>query len=420
MRPGDDGRPDGYDAGEDQAAWVEEGYDDGGDWVEEGYDDGDWVEEGYDDWDEPDVVYVPDEPGILRRGATIAAVFALVVLVVIGSGAFWVRGKLDPSGPNDPVVVVVPPDSSAAQIASLLEDEGVISDTTVFRYYLRWKDAGPFQAGTYDGLTTNQSMGSVIERLEAGPLPPDTNQIIVPEGLWLVDTRALVLEAFPEMDPGELDAALATMRSAYQPDQVPEGAIHPLEGLLFPAGYEVLDTDRADEAALLRQMVETFDRTADEVGIGDAPARLQSEAGREITPYEAIIVASLIEEEAGTSADKPRIARVIYNRIQRGMRLDIDATVNYALQDHKVTLTQSDLQVDSPFNTRRFMGLPPTPIAAPGRESLKAALAPSEEDGSGAWLYYVLADAEGNHFFTGDYDEFLRVADESRAAGLFE
>ena len=379
----------------------------------------DWDDEAWDD--DGDYVYVPEEPSLFRRAATVGIVLVVLAFVAIGAGALWVRGKLDPSGPKEPVPFSIPAEATTAQIASSLEDVEIISDATIFRYYVRFRDAGPFQAGAYDGLTTNQAMASVIDRLEAGPLPPSTSQIIIPEGLWIADTKVRLLEAYPEMDPGELDGALATLRSRYQPDVPRDGTIQPLEGLLFPAGYEVLDADRGDEAKLLQQMIDAFDRTADELDVAGAPGRLAPYLGEaQLSPYDVIVVASLIEEEAGTSADKPRIARVIYNRLLRGMRLDIDATVNYAIQDHKETLTQSDLAVDSPFNTRRSSGLPPTPIAAPGRESLEAALNPSTEDGAEGWLYYVLADAEGNHFFTGDYDEFLRVGDESRAAGLFE
>ena len=385
-----------------------------------------WTEDGWDDdgegWDDDgDYVYVPEEPSLFRRAATVGIVLVVLLFVAIGAGGLWIRGKLDPSGPKEAVPFSIPQEATTAQIASSLEDEGIISDATIFRYYVRFRDAGPFQAGAYEGLTTNQSMGAVIDALEGGPLPPSTSQVVVPEGLWIVDIKAQLLEEFPEMSPEDLDAALATLRSRYMPDVPREGTIQPLEGLLFPAGYEVLDADRGDEAKLLQQMIDAFDRTADELDVAGAPGRLAPFLGEaELTPYDVIVVASLIEEEAGTSADKPRIARVIYNRMLRGMRLEIDATVNYAIQDHKETLTQSDLAVDSPFNTRRFSGLPPTPIAAPGRESLEAALNPSEEDGAGSWLYYVLADAEGNHFFTGDYDEFLRVGQESRDAGLFE
>src|SRR5690606_7361414 len=116
----------------DEGTWVDdegEWVDDEGEWVA---DEGGWVDDG--DWvdDDDEVVYVPDEPGLLRRGAAIGAVFALVVVVVVGAGALWVRGKLDPSGPKDPVSFVIPEEATTAQIANLLEDRGIISDATVF------------------------------------------------------------------------------------------------------------------------------------------------------------------------------------------------------------------------------------------------------------------------------------------------
>jgi UPF0755 protein len=367
----------------------------------------DW---GLDDWDDEDgVIYVADEKGPLRRGSVVAALgLGMVLLLVVGAG-LWVRGKLDPAGARIPVEVTIPPEATTAQIATLLEEQGVVSDATVFRYYVKWQDAGPFQAGTYDGLTTNQPMGEVVDRLSLGPLPPEFTELVVPEGLWLADIRQLILDTYPDMDAEELDQALFTVRSRYQP----EGAT--LEGLLFPATYRVLDADRDNELKLVEQMVTTFDKTAEEIGLGDAAARLEGQAGdRTITPYEAIIIASLIEEEAKLPEDQPKIARVMYNRLERDMRLDIDATVIYALGAHTEELTRSDLQVDSPYNTRRYPGIPPGPIASPGRSALEAALNPAEGD----WLYYVLADAEGRHFFTADQNEFDRAVQRARDAGL--
>lgn len=379
-------------------------WDDGG----EGWDDGgeDWDD---DDWQDGDVVYVREERGPLRRGPVVVGVALGIVLVLVAGAGLWVRSKLDPSGPRDEVTVTVPPEATTAQIASLLEERGVVADATVFRYYVKWNDAGPFQAGDYDRLTTNQPMGEVVDVLAAGPLPPEFSQLTVPEGLWLSDIEARILETFPDMDAAELDQALMSVRSRYQP----EGAS--LEGLLFPATYRVLDADRDDELKLVEQMVSTFDKTADEIGLGDSAARLGGQAGdRTITPYETIVIASLIEEEAKVPEDKPKIARVIYNRLAQGMRLDIDATVIYALGEHTDELTRTDLQVDSPYNTRRYQGIPPGPIASPGRASLEAALNPAEGD----WLYYVLADADGRHFFTSSQGEFNRAVEDAREAGL--
>ena len=141
----------------------------------------------------------------------------------------------------------------------------------------------------------------------------------------------------------------------------------------------------------------------------------QAEALTGLTPYEAIIVASLIEEEAKVPEDRAKISRVIHNRIEQGMKLEIDASVIYALGRHTTELTFADLNFDSPYNTRLNPGLPPTPIAAPGRAALEAAINPAEGD----WLFYVLADEDGSHFFTDDFDEFQQQVAKSRAEGLF-
>jgi UPF0755 protein len=113
----------------------------------------------------------------------------------------------------------------------------------------------------------------------------------------------------------------------------------------------------------------------------------------------------MVEAEAKVDKDRPKIAEVIYNRLQQGIRLGIDATISYALGHHVAALTRSDLAVDSPYNTRLRTGLPPTPIGAAGLASLQAAAAPA----TGDLLYYVVADCRGHHFFSADYDAFLRA-----------
>jgi UPF0755 protein len=123
-----------------------------------------------------------------------------------------------------------------------------------------------------------------------------------------------------------------------------------------------------------------------------------------ISPYQAVTVASMVEEEAKVDADRGKIARVIYNRLQRNMPLGIDATIEYVLHKHASELTQSDLQINSPYNTRTNTGLPPTPIAAAGKASLDAALHPTP----GKWLYYVVKDCNGDHAFSDSYSTFLQ------------
>jgi UPF0755 protein len=145
--------------------------------------------------------------------------------------------------------------------------------------------------------------------------------------------------------------------------------------------------------------------------LADSEARV----GR--TPYEVLIIASLVQEEARTASDAPKIARVVYNRLEQGIPLGIDATLCFLETERPCRLTESDLARDTPYNSRINAGLPPTPIAAPGRAALEAALDPE----AGPWLYYVLdpdAAEPGGHFFTDDFGEFNRKKQECEAAGL--
>lgn len=375
----------------------------------------DWDDEA---WEDDDFVYVPPEGGVGRKILAIVVCLALFVFLVLGTGGWWMWTQLNGTGAKVAVTFTVPRDATTAQIANLLEDQDIVGDATIFRYYARLKGLSGIKAGEYDGMFTNDSMDHVINRLRQGPSKPATVpyvEVTFPEGLWLTESVATMKKAFPEMTDEQILAAFASLQSTYHP------ADKPWDGFLFPAKYQVAETDVREPAKLLQQMVTAFDRTADDVGLAEAPQKLAGATGsRQLTPYEVLIVASLIEEEAKLPEDRPRIARVIYNRLLRGMKLEIDATVVFALGQQTETLTRSQLQVDSPYNTRRYAGLPPTPIASPGKASLEAALNPSTEPGSDRWLYYVLVDTDGRHFFTGNYDEFLAKADEARRNGVFE
>lgn len=346
-----------------------------------------------------------------RRPWPLAARLVLIAVVIfglLGGAAFtaysWVRSQIDPPGsPGQEVLVAIPQGASTNDIARILADENVVANALVTRF--AWRGDGPYQAGDYQ-FNLNMSLSEAEAVLAAGPLVLPGKSVTLPEGLWLTDIADRLLDALPEFDEGELNSALYTgsIRSSFQP----EGNTN-LEGLLFPDTYQVGEDDFEDEAGLISRMAERFDEIAAELGYSEAQTRIG------LTPYEVIIVASMVEEEARVPEDRAKIARVIYNRISRDMRLGIDATVLYAIQRHTADLTQADLAVDSPYNTRLYKGLPPTPIATPGRAALEAALNPAEGD----WLFYVLADADGSHFFTDSYDEFLNQVNRSRAEGLF-
>lgn len=348
-----------------------------------------------------------------RRGSRrrlVVAVLAVVLLAVVGGG-YWVKTQIDPGSPGEPVAFSIEKGATTSDVGRSLEQQGIITSATVFGWYLKINGGGPFQAGEYDGLRLHSSMGSVVGVLEKGPAPPRTESFLVREGLWISETRALILETFPTIDPGTLDQVMSSTHPSLQPS-----GSNNLEGFLFPATYEVAQTDVGNAQKIIDLMITAFDRVSEAEGLPQASTKLAGAAGRTtVTPYQALIVASLVESEAKVDEDRPKIARVIYNRMARGEMLGIDASVLYALQKRKTSLTSSDLKVDSPYNTRLRNGLPPTPINSPGQESIHAALNPAQGD----WLYYVLTDTDGHHYFTNNAADFQRAVDDARARGVF-
>ncbi|MGC1513527.1 MAG: endolytic transglycosylase MltG [Acidimicrobiales bacterium] len=326
-----------------------------------------------------------------RRRLAVAAVgIGTAVALVAGIAGLWVSKKIDPSGSPGPIrTIVIPSGATSASIGSLLEDADIITDSNVFRWYVRLKGGAEFQAGRYE-LARRSSMSAVLDALQRPPRLV-TKRLTIPEGLTVAEAVALT-DKVPWLSSERLAALVAsgTVTSRWAPDGVTS-----LEGLLFPDTYQIDENE--DEADLLARMIARFDAVAVDLGYD----RAEQSVGR--SAYEVMVVASLVEAEAKVDGDRGKIARVIYNRLEKRMTLGIDATVYYALGRKGGSLTRSDLAINSPYNTRKVAGLPPTPIALPGRASLAAALNPE----AGPWLYYVLADEQGNHAFSESYDDFL-------------
>ena len=330
------------------------------------------------------------------------AVLGLFVLTGAAGGAwFFHEVTTGPGGAKE--LMTIPDGASTTQIASLLEKRHVISSARLFKLYVRIKGAGPFKAGDYT-FPPDISMGSVIGILDKGP-GRTFQRLTIPEGLTLKEVADRVGQL-----PGRSAATFlqiaqsGTVRSTYQP----AGSTN-LEGLLFPDTYFIDPKD--DETAILRRMVSQFDVVAAQVGLDDAA----TSAG--VSPYQAAIVASLIETEGKVEVDRPKIGRVIYNRLARQMPLQIDATVIYAKGGGRRPNGQvlfSDLETNSPYNTYKVKGLPPTPIAVVGRASLTAALHPAD----GPWLYYVKFQTDGTHAFATTLEEQNRNIADARRRGV--
>jgi UPF0755 protein len=383
------------EAREDDADLVDDGYDD------ELYDDDLYDDDLYDD----DYVDVRRTSSRARRFLTVAVVLLLVIGLAAGAAAVWVQRQLDPPGAaGEPQSVEIPEGSTSEDIGKLLAAEGIISSDLVWEWYLRINGGGPFQAGTYE-LARNSAIADVIDVLEAGPAPIEERSFTVPEGL--TTTEILDRLADPEKGLGFDRETLQQLMDSGQIRWAGQPADQPSnEGILFPETYRVAAD--ADEAAVLKQLVVQLDEVMTQLDVASAQERFN------LTPYEVLIVASLIEEETKVDGERAKVARVIYNRLSQGIPLGIDATSRYEAVLAGRDREDIDFESDSPYNTRKVAGLPPTPIAAPGRASIAAALDPAD----GPWIYYVLEDAEGNHFFTDSNSEFLAAKERCREAGL--
>lgn len=382
-----------------------------------------------------DPYYDPEEWERLPRRTSFTFRLVLITLIVLLVGAFlysransWLQAQIDPPGlQGDRIVLEVPPGATDSDVMRILADAGVISNSTVAQYWIRANDAGEFQAGDYE-FRENSSFDEAVEVLAAGPLPPVFERLTLPEGLWSGDMRNVMLDTLATLDPDQLDAAIndGQIRSQYQP-----AATSSLEGLMFPATYQIGEEDAANERAMVQRLVNTMDQVIVELGVDDG---LTLENGLTLSPYELVVVASMIEEEAFIDEDRAKIARVIYNRLMDGEALGIDATTIYGVHlqrcdadprcsnpstefdwyDPELFVSQLE-DTSDPYNSRVVPGLPPTPISSPGRASLNAALNPEP----GPWKWYVLVDTDGSHFFTDNFAEFEAAKAEAIAAGIF-
>ena len=303
----------------------------------------------------------------------------------------------------------VPTGVSVRGIGAILEDRGVITNAGVFNFYAGRRGAGPFQAGVYE-MRLNSDFDLVLDTLDAGPTTPvmaePADTVSIPEGLTVARILDRLVAKMPGTDRAALQATLdrgeiaSTLRPGDQPSY---------EGLLFPATYDI--GDDTDAKVLLQDMATEMETRLDGLDPAAARSAIAQRWGLELSDYDLLKVASMIQAEAGNPGEAPKIATVIYNRLARGIPLGIDAVDRYGaeLAGTEVDFTNGDL----PFNTRRRRGLPPTPISAPGDFALRAALAPAE----GEWLYYVLAE-ERSHVFLVTDAEFLEAKRRCREKGL--
>ena len=338
-------------------------------------------------------VVLPRRSSRKRRIITGVAFTAIIGLVGAGLVWRWVQHQVHPPGPEGaPIEFTIQSGAATSEIAADLARKDIIGNPTVFRIWLNRNGGGDFQAGIYD-MHEHMDFADAVEVLR-GPARAVTEfRVTVPPGLTIAQIKGKLMAQLQRFSGPELDDALASPDVALK--WAPPTATN-REGVFFPDTYNLDERTASDELALLVRMRNETEKVATELNIEARAAALG------VTPWDVLIVASLVEREAKVDPDRAKIARVIYNRLQRDMKLEIDATVLYAVKKDR-GLTVADLNIDSPYNTYKVKGLPPTPIAAPSRKSIEAALSPAD----GKWLWYVLTDKSGAHTFAETEKAFL-------------
>lgn len=329
------------------------------------------------------------KPSVLRRLAVLA-----LALAIIGGGVAIaytylrpvVAGFLEPNdyaGPGAGAVrVSVAQGAGGSAIAQVLAEQDVIKSTKAFIEAAQndAKSAG-IQPDVYEMRKQMKATDALAILID--PANRIVTRAVVPEGKWATEIYPILSEAtgipVEEYTKAAKDGAALGL---------PDSAKGNVEGYLFPASYEFEpDTTAADHLSTM--VAETTKRLE---ALGVTPERMER----------TMVVASLVEAEARFEGDRPKVARVVENRLKQDMPLQFDSTVNYAIGKHGITTTDADRASDSPYNTYRVKGLPPGPIGNPGESAIKAAAQPAD----GPWLYFVTVDpVKGTTKFAVTFEE---------------
>jgi uncharacterized YceG family protein len=330
-------------------------------------------------------------------------VAALLVVAVLAVVAWFVVSVFQPfhGAGHGRVAVRIPSGSSAGEIGDLLARRHVVSSSRFFslRATLAGR-RGDLKSGTFT-LAEGMSYSAAIDALTNTPPAPPTIKVTIPEGLAAVDAAPVARRSgikgnyvaasrrSPALDPRRYGA--------------PKGT-DTLEGFLFPATYEMKPGASAQQ--LVAKQLQAFKDNLAGVSLKEARRR-------NLTAYDVLVIASMIEREAQIDKDRPLISAVIYNRLKQHMTLGIDATIRYRLHSWTQPLTVSQLAMPSAYNTRTRQGLPPTPIGNPGLKSIEAAAHPAKVD----YLFYVVKPCgNGGHAFASTDAQFQRDVARYNAA----
>ncbi len=331
--------------------------------------------------------------GRFRRRRIVA-----IVTVVVGLLFAWFLVALFQPFAGDGqgtgyVPVMIPKGASASTVSDILDRKGVVTSSTLMEIRLRLSGKGDDIVSGLVPMAKGMSYGAAIDRITGEATTPGT--LVLPEGYSRDQTAPLVEKA------GVSGNYMAASKRVKGFDPSRYGAPkHPsnLEGFLFPATYDVHPGETVDE--LVAQQLQAFRQNLSQVNLEYAKKR------GNLTPYDVVTIASMIDREVVIPKERRVVAAVIWNRLRRGEPLAIDATTRYEFRNYTHPITESELEANSPYNTRTHVGLPPTPIGNPGLASIEAAAHPAHVD----YLFYVVnPNSCGGHSFTSNLAEFNKL-----------
>lgn len=326
----------------------------------------------------------------------------IIIIFILLSIVAFVFTQIGPYNKNnkDDIVIDIPTGSTLNQVTDILKENNLIKNKIIFKLYVRLSDnSSKLKSGKYL-FNQTYSNKEIINDLSKGKVYNDGIRITIPEG----STSIEIVDLLTKNNLGDKKVYKKLINNPKEFKNrfkfLDDENIVSLEGFLYPSTYYFKEDE--SEKYILNHMLETF-----ESKYNDKLQKRQKELNKSL--YEVINLASIVEKEAVLDEDRPIIASVFYNRINIGMPLQSDATIQYIFKERKKSITYNDLKIDSPYNTYKVQGLPPTPIANPGIKSIEAVLYPANTE----YLYFV-ATIEGGNNYSKTYEEHIKNVEQYR------
>lgn len=333
------------------------------------------------------------------RGKSVLLILLLMIVIVAVGGGYYLSTMNQALSPGSDKIVLmeVASGDTTTAIAAKLEEKGVIASAEKFRIKSRLSgNDGKYKAGVYE-VSPAMTASEIMDKLISGE--QKQIRLTIPEG-YTLDQVAEAVEKSGICTKEEFLEETQNGEFEYRFMEYAGTGEKRLEGFLYPETYFIPKGTSAHN--LVNILLAQFDKVFTDEYYDQA-------AKMGLTPRDVVTVASMIQRETLVSAEGAKVASVIYNRLEDGMKLQIDATVQYALGEQKARLTYSDLEVDSPYNTYKVQGLPAGPICQPHKSAIEAALWPEDTD----YLFYVLKpDGSGSHNFAVTDTEFAQYREQ--------